>query len=107
GIRDDLVTGVQTCALPISRSAVPATVTCTSPTGAPEPRLTTMPATEPPCAATITGATIPNARARPHRTEEHRMPRPRERGGCLYYRHAKGPQGRGPLGAPRPRWRAA
>src|SRR5437773_3740622 len=84
-----------------ARSAVPATVTCTSPTGAPEPRLTTMPATEPPCAATITGATIPNARARPHRTEEHRMPRPRERGGCLYYRHAKGPQGRGPLGAPR------
>src|SRR3989442_10552998 len=59
-----------------TRRAVPVTATCASPTGAPEPRLTTMPATEPPCAATATGATIPNVRARLHRTEEHRMPRP-------------------------------
>src|SRR6266513_649709 len=59
-----------------ARSAVPATVTCTSPTGAPEPRLTTTPATDPPCALTDAGARTPNVRARLHRTEEHRMPRP-------------------------------
>src|SRR5882724_8671563 len=59
-----------------ARRAVPVTATCASPTGAPEPRLTTMPATEPPCAVTATGATIPNVRARPLRTEEQRMPRP-------------------------------
>src|SRR5438132_776515 len=91
-----------------ARRAVPVTATCASPTGAPEPRLTTVPATEPPCAATIAGATIPNVRARLHRTEEHRMPRPRERGGCLYYRHEREPQGRGPyIGHRVPRWRAA
>src|SRR5207244_7047119 len=36
GIRDDLVTGVQTCALPISQSR-PATVPCWAPATAPTP----------------------------------------------------------------------
>src|SRR6266516_1005274 len=89
-------------------SAVPATVTCTSPTGAPEPRLTTTPATDPPCALTDAGARTPNVRARLHRTEEHRMRRPQERRGCLYYRHPEVPQGRGPrVGHRVLRWRAA
>src|SRR5947199_144274 len=56
-----------------------------------------MPATEPPCAATATGETIPTVRARLHRTEEHRMPRPQERRGCLYYRHRETSQGRRPF----------
>src|SRR5439155_20927349 len=60
-----------------ARRAVPATVTCAAATGAPVARFTTVPATEPPCAVNEPGAMIPNVRARLHRTEEHRMPRPR------------------------------
>src|SRR5438477_270942 len=91
-----------------TRSGVPVTVTWTSPIGAPDDRLTTTPAIEPPCAKSAGATGRPTTRARVKRTEEHRMPRPRERGGCLYYRHANAPQGRGPrLGHRVPRWRAA
>src|SRR6266513_73517 len=79
-----------------ARSAVPATLTCAAATGPPVARLTTTPATDPACAGNEPDATMPSVRARLHRTEEHRMPRPQERRGCLYYRHAEVPQGRGP-----------
>src|SRR5207248_1557044 len=60
-----------------TRRAVPATVICTSPIGAPEDRLTTVPATEPPCASTAQGAAMPKRRARPQQTEDNRMARPK------------------------------
>src|SRR2546421_5431940 len=59
-----------------TRRAVPVTATCTSPMGAPEDRLTTVPATEPPCASTAPGAAMPRKRVRPQQTEDNRMPRP-------------------------------
>src|SRR6266513_2035935 len=90
-----------------ARSVVPATVTCAAATGAPDPRLTTVPATEPPCAAKTTGATMPSVSARPLRTEQHRMRRPqRERLPILPARE-RAARARAPVGPCVHRWRAA
>src|SRR5436190_973349 len=90
-----------------ARSAVPATVTCAAATGAPVARFTTVPATEPPCAAKPTGATMPSVSARLLRTEQHRMRRPqRERLPILPARE-RAARARAPVGPCVHRWRAA
>src|SRR2546422_676269 len=79
-----------------ARRVVPATVTCTSATGAPEARLVTVPATGPSCPESTAGRSeMPddtNHRAARARDGEKRIPRSGRRGGSLYYRRAEGSQ---------------
>src|SRR5947208_9133873 len=77
-----------------TRSGVPVTVTWTSPIGAPDDRLTTTPAIEPPCAKSAGATGRPTTTPRVNTAERHDLPRPQERRGCLYYGHRETSQGR-------------